>query len=208
MPEQDNDAELDETKVEDVEKGEDENQDGDADPEGAEQLGDAGKKALDSMKARFRDERTKRRAAEAALAEANKAKSGSKPEGDDDKSEAPDSDQIRREVEAELKARLEAEQARERVLDKIEVKAAKSFTNPAIAVAMLRDKVNDFLDDDGKPDLEAIQDALKELLENEPYLAAAQGGKRFQGTGDGGARPAKPSRPKSLDEAVRTRLST
>jgi hypothetical protein len=209
MPEQDNEAV--ETEVEDTESETTEEADEVTDPEGAEQLGDAGKKALDVMKRQMREERTKRRAAEAKLADLANAKPSDKPvSGEDGKAEdAPDADAIRREVEASVKAELGAQQARERVLDKIEVKAARSFTDPADAPLMLlrEHKIEDFLDDDGKPDLEAIQDALKELLEKKPYLAAAQGGKRFQGNGDGGAKPVKPARPKSLDEAVKRSLS-
>lgn len=213
MPEQD-DGETDVTETE-VEETEDEVTDDkdETDPDGAEQLGDAGKKALNSMKAQMREERSKRRALEAQVAELTKSKPVAKPasqKSEEDKPEdAPDAEAIRREVEAEVKAELEAAQRKERVLDKIEVKAAKLFADPADAPLMLlrEHKHEDFLDDDGKPDLEAIQDALTALLEKKPYLAAAQGGKRFQGSGDGGARPPKPARPKSLDEAVKVRLS-
>jgi len=183
----------------------------DEDPEGAEQLGDAGKKALDAMKARLRDERRRRREVETELADLKKPKPTASPAKSEANGEAdaPDPAELRRELEAEVKAQLEGVARRERVLDKIEAKAAKSFADPTDAVTLLRDKTDDFLDDDGKPDLEAIQDALKQLLENKPYLGvAAQGGtKRFQGTGDGGAKPPKPARPKSLDEAVKMRLS-
>jgi hypothetical protein len=184
----------------------------DEDPEGAEQLGDAGKKALDAMKRQMREERTKRRAAEAQLAELSakaqpKPEENGKPDGD-----APDLEALRREVEAEVAARIKAElgveQGKERVLNKIEVLAAKPFADPADAPLMLlrEHKIEDFLDDNGNADVEAIQDGLKDLLEKKPYLAA-QGGKRFQGSGDGGARPPKPARPKSINEAVSKRLS-
>ncbi len=75
---------------------------------------------------------------------------------------------------------------------------------------LLRDhKVDDFIDD-GKVDVDAIQDALTELLEKKPYLgAAAQGGKnRFQGSAEGGAKSHKPQRPQSLAEAVNRRYNT
>lgn len=114
-------------------------------------------------------------------------------------------------IRADARAEAEKEALEERVLDKIELKAAKDFADPADAVAMLMraHKVDDFLDD-GKPDVEAIQDALKELLEKKPYLgAAAQGGKnRFQGSAEGGAKPTKPARPKSLNEAVQRRYAS
>lgn len=126
--------------------------------------------------------------------------------GDDKAAAEVDVEKIR----AEARAEAAREALQERVLDKIEAKA-KDFADPADAVAMLmRDrKVDDFLDGD-KLDVEAIQDALKDLLEKKPYLgAAAQGGKtpRFQGSAEGGAKPQKPARPQSLDEAVRRRLT-
>lgn len=182
------------------------------DPEGADALEDPGKKALDSMKARLKRERERRVTAEADLAEARKPKPKPKPpakptEPAADAEPAPDPDEIRRQVEAELNEK----HAREQVLSKIEAKAAKGFADPADAVALvMRDhKPDDFLDK-GQPDVEAIQEALDELLANKPYLAAgpAQGGKpQFKGTADQGAKPPKPARPKSLEEAVRRSLA-
>ena len=167
------------------------------------------------MKGRWKRERERRVTLEAELAEARKPKPkpkppATKPATDEAPADAEpvDAAEIRRQVEAEVKA----ETARERVLDKIETKAAKGFADPADAVALvMRDhKPDDFLDK-GQPDVEAIEDALKELLEQKPYLAAvpAQGGKanRFQGTADQGAKPPKPARPKSLDEAIRRSLA-
>jgi hypothetical protein len=123
--------------------------------------------------------------------------------------EAVDVEKIRAEAleEAKKEARLEA--LKERVLDKIEAKA-KDFADPADAVAMLmRGRTSDEFIDGDKIDVESIQDALTELLEKKPYLGvAAQGGKnRFQGSAEAGAKPAKPARPQSLDEAVRRRFA-
>jgi len=172
-------------------------------------LGPKGEKALQAEKERRRQETMRRRTAEskatdlqAQLDELRKA--GAK-DGDGEDGEKPDLDAIRKQVEAELKT----EAARERVLDKIEVKAAKAFADPADAVAMLMraHDPSDFLDD-GKPDVEAIHEALEELLEKKPYLGAAQGGKqKFQGKADAGAKPAKPARPQSLNEAVKRVLT-
>jgi hypothetical protein len=121
-----------------------------------------------------------------------------------------DVEKIRVEAIAQAKQEAQQEALKERVLDKIEAKA-KDFADPADAVAqlMFNRSVDEFIDDN-KIDVKAIQDALTELLEEKPYLgAAAQGGKnRFQGSAEGGPRPSRPSRPKSLDEAVRRRLST
>lgn len=126
----------------------------------------------------------------------------------DDKSGQIDVDKIRAEAAAQAKAEAAAEALKERVLDKIEVKA-KNFADPADAVTMLmrEHKADDFIDD-GKIDVDAIQDALTELLEKKPYLGAAQGGKnRFQGSAEGGPKPHKPQRPQSLHEAVNRRYN-
>lgn len=174
-------------------------------------LGEKGEKALAAEKDKRKAEAAKRRAAEKRAteleAELAKARKGQKaePAKDDDSAQAVDPEEIRR--EAREQARVEA--ARERVLDKIEVAAAKTFADPADAAALLlRGKeIEDFLDD-GKPDVEAIQDALTALLKNKPYLGAtAQGGKRFQGTVDAGAKPVTPQRSRSLTEAVTRALT-
>jgi len=186
--------------------------DGEPDPEGADALEDPGKKALDSMKARLKRERERRITAETDLAEARKPKpkppaaKTDKP-ADQPTEPAPDPDEIRRQVEAELNEK----HSRAQVLTTIEAKAARGFADPADAVALvMRDhKIDDFLDK-GSPDVEAIQEALTELLEQKPYLSAspAQGGTpRFKGSADAGAKPAKPARPKSLDEAIRRSLA-
>lgn len=176
-------------------------------------LGPAGEKALAAEKERRRTEQARRRAAEkkvadleAQMAQTRKAvKPSAQDGGGDSGDDKVDPEEIRRQAREEM----QAEAARERVLDKIEVKAAKSFADPADAAALLlRDHdIEDFLDG-GKPDVEAIQDALGELLKKKPYLGAtAQGGKRFQGTADGGAKPVTPARPKSLGEAVARALA-
>jgi hypothetical protein len=211
----------DDTDPDDTDDGDD---DSDAtDPDGADDLGDKGKKALDAMKTRMKGYRARALAAEQKLKDRGKtpAKAPAKPApkatgatgdnaGDNDStggSPPVDVEKLREEIAAELAE----QQARDRVRDRIEVKAAKGFADPAdTLVILLRDhKVDDFLDGDGKPDEEAITEALDELLEKKPHLgAAAQGGKRrFQGTAEGGAKPTKPSRPKSLEEAVKASLT-
>lgn len=146
-------------------------------PEGADQLGDAGKKALDSMKAKWKTERDARKALEAEL-EKFKSKNADKKTDDD----TPDADTIRAQARAEAKA----EALRERALDKLEAKAAKLFADPEDARALLAGNVEDFVDGD-KVDVEAITEALSELLERKPHLAAAPP-RRFEGSADGGAR--------------------
>lgn len=150
---------------------------GDAKPEGTPpELGDAGKQAIDRMKAERDAEKAKRRAIEAEFAEFKKPKPPA--EG-----EAPD---VKALIEAD-RAQFRAEQLTERALDKIETRAAKLFANPEDARMFLESKTKDFIDG-SKVDVEAIDDALAELLKARPYLGVAQGGttKRFEGSADGG----------------------
>jgi DNA-binding transcriptional MerR regulator len=172
------------------------------------ELGPAGEKALQA-------EKTKRRTAQAALrefrelglspAELKKLVDGKGAGGKDDGAQ-PDLEAVKREARAEAAKELQ----RERVLDKIEAKAARAFADPDDAAALLlrAGDLNDFLDDDGKIDVEAIEDGLKALLEKKPYLAAAQGdGKRFKGSGDGGTRNGGDGRPKQLSRDDLKRMS-
>lgn len=134
-------------------------------------LGPKGEKALREMKKRAR-------AAERELRKLKAQKPDDK--ADDD---TPDPDQIRQEVEAEVVQKV----AKERALDKLEAKAARTFQNPELARKLLADQSDDFLDEKGNPDVEAIQEALDELLEDEPYLAVDDG-RKFKGTADSGTR--------------------
>lgn len=168
MPDQD-----DPTIEPDVDTDPVDDTDGGTDDDGADQLGDAGKQALDRMKTRLREERTARKALEAQIAAANK------PAKDDD---APDPAELRKAAQAEARAEV----LNERALDKVEAKAAKLFADPEDARALLAGRVDEFVDD-GKVDVEAIEEALGELLKKKPHLAAATA-KRFQGGADGGAR--------------------
>lgn len=154
--------------------GEDDSQD--ADPEGAEDLGDKGKRALASMKGKWRSERDKRRELENALAQ--------KDAGDE-----------------EAAARQEVEQAalskaNTRIV-RAEVKAAAKgvLADPADAYKFL-DLGQFEVDENGDLDSDEVADAIDELIKSKPYLAAAPA-KRFQGTGDGGA-ARKAGRPKQL----------
>ena len=134
------------------------------DPEGADKLGDPGKRALDAMKARYKAERDARKELERKLAEASK-----KPAEDGDK---PDLEEIRRQAAEEARA----EALRERVLDKIEARAGRRFVDAEDAAALLlrgRD-VDDFIDG-GKVDMDAITEALDELAEKKPHLLARNG---------------------------------
>lgn len=167
--------------------------DTDADPEGADQLGDPGKKALDTMKGKLRAEREKRRALEAQLAERDKPADG----------EQPDPEALVRQAEATALARVN-----ERLV-KAEVKAAAAgkLADPADAHRFL-DLSQFEVDADGNVDADEVAEAIDDLLTSKPYLAA-QGGStklRFQGTADSGARKGN-ARPTQLTEADVKRLS-
>ncbi len=155
----------------------DQNDDVQAPPE----LGDPGKKALDSMKARLRAARENEAAARAEIERLQK--------------EAVDPDAIERRV----REQIASEQVNERALDKIEAKAGKLFEDPDVARALLANRVGEFLKD-GKVNEPAIVTALAKLLEEKPYLAAR--GKRFAGSADGGARAATAA-PEGMDAIIR-----
>lgn len=149
--------------------------DGD-DPEGAADLGDKGKRALASMKGKWRSEREKRKQLEEQLAQ--------KDAGDEDA-------RLRREVEQAALSKANARIVRS------EVKAAAKgvLADPGDAYKFL-DLEQFEVDGDGNIDGDEIADAIEALVKEKPYLAAAPA-RRFQGTGDGGA-ARKASRPKQL----------
>lgn len=157
--------------------GEGASTDQDEDQGDAAKLGDAGKKALDAMKAKYKAERDKRRAAEAKLTEA-----GKKDETGKDGKE-PDAERVRRDAEQAALSKANA-----RIL-RAEVKAAAAgkLADPADALRFL-DLDSFDVGDDGEIDTDELADAIADLLKDKPYLAAAQGGTRFKGTADGGAR--------------------
>lgn len=171
----------------------------DGDDKGSDALGDAGKQALDRMKEQrnaARNELKEFKALGMSAADIRKIVEQRK-DGED----KPDAEAIREEARREARA----EALRERVTDKIEARAAKQFADAEDAVAILLRKhdPDDFLDGD-KIDVEAIQEALNELLEKKPHLAV-QDGKRFKGSADGGAR--KEARPAQLTRDDLKRMS-
>jgi hypothetical protein len=147
--------------------------DGDGNPDGADQLGDAGKKALDSMKGKWRDERTKRQELERRIAELET------PKGEN--TDEPTADQIRSQA-----AREATQKANARILrSEVKALATGKFADPS-DVALYLDLTKFEVDDNGDVDAEEITDAIEELLTRKPHLAATAR-PRFQGTGDGGA---------------------
>lgn len=160
--------------------------------EGEKALGDPGKKALNVMKgerdAAKAEAKAEREARAAMAAELEKLKGGS------DKTE-----QAIREAENRLTAK-----ANDRIL-KAELKAAATgkLADPADALRFLDMKAFE-VDADGNVDAAAISKAIEDLTTNKPYLAAQ--GRKFEGSGDGGARPSEPKRAASLEEAIAAKL--
>lgn len=163
--------------------------------EGEDALGDAGKRALDKMKADLRAERTRRKAAENEAA----ALKSSKSDGDDDAKQDLDA------VRADALKQARAETLRERALDRLEARAGRRLNDPADARAHLASRVEEFIDGE-QIDSAAIDEALAELLETKPYLGATGAKPRFEGTGDNGARKGA-NGPKQLGKADLTRMS-
>lgn len=162
----------------------------DKDADGTDKLGDAGKKALDEMKSKWRTERDARKALEARIAAADRPA--------DDK--PADAEKIRKDAQAEARAEV----LKDRALDKIEARAAKLFADPEDARLSLAGQVGDFIDD-GKLDVDEIDKAIEALLKKKPHLAAATA-KRFQGGADGGARNGSAG-PQQLTEQDLKRMS-
>lgn len=159
--------------------------------QGEAALGDAGKKALEAMKAERKAARDEAAAAKAELA-ALKAKADGK------EAEFAAQQEAQRITDAALSA------ANQRIL-KSEVKAAAKgvLADPQDAYKFL-DLDSFEVDNDGNVDESAITAALDALVASKPYLAAQ--GKRFQGTADGGARN-DATKPAQLTQADLARMS-
>ncbi|MFE7609241.1 hypothetical protein [Streptomyces celluloflavus] len=150
-------------------EGHGQEQDLEKDPDGADQLGDAGKRALDAMKARYKAEREARRKAEAER----------------DAAQVTD-EETRKARELEQAALATANR---RIL-RAEIRAAAKgqLADPTDALTFL-DLDRFEVDADGAVDAEEIADAIGGLIKSKPYLGApAARVPRFADTGDGGAR--------------------
>ena len=140
---------------------------------GEDALGDAGKKALDEMKAKWKAAEAASRQQAEELAALKAAAEGR---------------------EAEHKAAVEAQKVKDEALKeanvrilKAEVRAAAAgkMTDPADALRYL-DLSSFEVGDEGEVDGAAVQSAINDLLKDKPYLAAQ--GARFEGGADGGPR--------------------
>jgi hypothetical protein len=183
-------------------KGGSEDGDGDGDQDGdsdggdgagdgdADQLGDAGKKALDAMKAKWQRERDSSKPWKSLAREhgvSTPEELIAKLSGKKDDADQADADKVRREADAEATAKAN----RKIVRAEVKAAAAGKFADPADAVAFLN--LDEFeVDDEGEVDQDALNEALAELLKKKPHLAA-QGGRRFAGGGDGGHRGDAPA---------------
>jgi hypothetical protein len=142
--------------------------------DGEQALGDAGKKALDAMKAKWKDADARAKT-EADARAALQAKL-------DGKEAEHTAAQERAAVEAAALSK-----ANERIL-KAEVRAAAAakLADPQDALRFL--DLSEFeVGSDGEVDASQVAKAIDDLIASKPYLAA-QGGQRFQGSADGGAR--------------------
>lgn len=147
----------------------------DKEPEGADQLGDAGKRALDRMKEKWRAERDRRRELEQQLA------------GDsaEDKAAA--------EVIAKVHARI--------LRSEIKAAAKGKFADPADAFRFL--DLDQFeVSEDGEVDEQEVAEAIDALLAKKPYLAAKTG-RKFTAAGDGGPRGSSEPKPPSPNDLIR-----
>ncbi|WP_017599206.1 hypothetical protein [Nocardiopsis lucentensis] len=179
------DGGTDETAAPEQEIGEDD----EADPEGAEHLGDPGKKALAAQKEKWKAERDRRRELEKKLAESSRGE------------RFADEDAVRAATEA-VTAKANARILR----SEVRAAAAGKLADPKDALRLL-DLGSFDVDDDGEVDSEEISDAIDDLIKRKPYLAA-QGGTRprFEGTADSGARKGT-GKPKQLTRADLKRMS-
>lgn len=150
-----------------------------------EKLGEAGTKALEAMKVRAREAERKQREADAKIAALEAAAAGKAKEHED--------------ALAAQKVKDEAIAAANTRILKAEVRAlaAGKLSDPEDALRFL--ELEDFdVTETGDVDRAAITAAIEQLITSKPYLAA-QGGGRFQGAGDGGARNAQ--KPQQISDA-------
>lgn len=180
--ESDSEGESGEDDGADDEADDDGDGDGDSDDED-KPLGPKGEKALRAMKDKLRAEREKRRAAEGKLRK-----------GAEKKDDEQDLESVRRQAEEAATAKANARIVR----SEIRAAAAGKLADPKDALTFL--DLDQFeVDENGEVDSDEVADAISDLLEKKPYLAAATA-KRFQGTGDGGA-ARKAGKPKQLKES-------
>jgi hypothetical protein len=155
------------------------------DPEGAEALGDPGKKALDAMKAKWKaaEKRATEAAQRAADLEAMQNKTA------EERAEF----QRQREVEQAVLAKVQKMAARNGLLA-----AAKGEMIDPSDVLVYIDPAAVVVNEDGE--VENADALVADLLARTSHLAAAQRGGKVGGSADAGARKTPP--PVSIDEQI------
>jgi len=135
----------------------------DGEPEGADKLGDGGKRALDAMK---RERATAKKEAAAAKKQAAELARKVAAFEDRDKSELE---------KAQAKAERSAEQAAKAVArsvrSEIKVAAGSTFADVSDATDVLMRDPSKYVDADGDIDTDAIEADLADLLERKPHWA-------------------------------------
>lgn len=175
-------TEQDQTEATDAEDSTSETEADDDSADGEEDLGDAGKQALQRMKDKWRDERRLRREAEARA-----------------EKKTDDGDAVDPKITEAL------QKANDRIRrSEVKAAAAGKLADPSDAYKFL-DLASFEVDDDGNVDEEEIAEAIDDLIKEKPYLAA-QGGRRFKGSADGGTR--KEARPKQVNRADLARMTS
>lgn len=155
---------------------------GDPPAEGAENLGDPGKKAIDAMKAERNAARQEARDLKAQMA-ALQAQIDSKDKPPEEQALEAARREAREEVMKEANEKL--------IKAEIRAAAAGKLADPTDALRLL-DLGSFEVAGDGTIDTEAISDAIDNLIEKKPYLAQPQR-QRSGGSADGGARNASES---------------
>lgn len=190
------DTGADETSIDTASETQESAQDAGAEQQGEAALGDAGKKALDAMKAKWKDADRIAKENAAALA-ALQAKLEGK--------------------ESEHKQALEAQRVKDEALalandriKKAEIRAAAKGKVADEALADLPVLMADALSEievgsDGEVDASRITEAINDLISKKPYLAAQ--GSRFQGSADGGARNDATAKPAQFTQADLARMT-
>ncbi|MFN4000874.1 hypothetical protein [Microcella sp.] len=146
-------------------------------------LGDAGKKAIDAMKA-------ERNAAKAAAREA--AAALKKLQDELALKDKPAEEQALEQARAEARAEA-TKAANERILrSELRAVATGKLADPADA-ALFIDLTQFEVSDNGDVDTDALSDAIDELLTRKPHLGAVQK-QRFDGDADQGARKSEEKR--------------
>jgi hypothetical protein len=167
------DQQEDDTENSDADDQQDDDTDAsdadDTDDTDAQELGDKGKRALDSMKAKVKAATTARKAAEAEAARLKAEKDNAGKPAEEQALNA-----------ARLEGATAATAAANKRIIRSEVKAAAAgkLKNPALAVKLI-DLDSLEVDEDGEVDEEAIAEAISALLEENPYLAAQGGDTKF-----------------------------